>query len=65
MFSYNFKRLLNLIGIALFRKLMIAIKDGNIEQIKEEIAQYIAILLLYRVYFFKNNFIFEFRSKNI
>ena len=43
MFSYNFKRLLNLIGIALFRKLMISIKDGNIEQIREEIAKYIAI----------------------
>ena len=43
MFSYNFKRLLNLIGITLFKKLLIAIKNGNIQQIKEEIAQYIAI----------------------
>jgi len=30
MFTYNFKRLLNLIGIALFRKLMIAIKDEDL-----------------------------------
>jgi mevalonate kinase len=36
MFTYNFKRLLNLIGIALFRKLMIAIKDRDIESIRKE-----------------------------
>ena len=41
MFTYNFKRLLNLIWIALFKKLIIALKDGNLTQIKEEIAQYI------------------------
>jgi len=63
MFSYNFKRLLNLIGITLFKKLLIAIKNGNIQQIKEEIAQYIAIFSIYMFYFFKYDFIFEFRSK--
>jgi len=63
MFAYNFKRMLNLIGIALFKKLIIAIKDGDIQQIKEEIAEYIAISLLYMLYFVKNNFMFEFKSK--
>lgn len=63
MLSYNFKRLLNLIGIALFQKLIIAIKDGDIELIKEEIAQYIAVSLLYLRCFFKNYCMFEFRSK--
>ncbi len=57
MFSYNFKRLLNLIGIALFKKLIIAIKEENIENIKEEIAKYIAISLFYQLYFFKYDFI--------
>ena len=45
MFSYNFRRLLNLIGIALFRKLIIALKEGNIEDIKAEIAAYILLPL--------------------
>ena len=46
-FTYNFRRLLNLIGITLFRKLMIAIKEGDIEKIKDEIAAYIAYFTLY------------------
>jgi len=41
MFTYNFKRLLNLIGIALFKKLCKAIKENNLTKIKEEIAAYI------------------------
>jgi len=41
MFTYNFKRLLNLIGIALFKKLCKAIKNNNLTQIREEIAAYI------------------------
>lgn len=45
MFSYNFRRLLNLIGIALFRKLIHALKYGNIEAIKAEIMTYIAMVL--------------------
>ncbi len=61
MFSYNFRRLLNLIGIALFRKLMIALKDSNIEEIKAEIAAYIAMVLsvwvdfinIFRFYYFR------------
>ncbi len=47
MFTYNFRRLLNLIGIVLFRKLMIALKDGNIDKIKAEIEAYIAYFRLY------------------
>ncbi len=41
MFTYNFKRLLNLIGIALFKKLCKAIKENDLTQIREEIAVYI------------------------
>ena len=41
MFTYNFKRLLNLIGIALFKKLCIAIKNNNLTQIRDEITLYI------------------------
>jgi len=37
MFSYNFKRLLNLIGVSLFQKLIIAMKSKDISAIKEEI----------------------------
>ncbi|NPA59582.1 MAG: IS1182 family transposase [Epsilonproteobacteria bacterium] len=41
MFTYNFKRLLNLIGIVLFKKLCIAIKNNNLTQIRQEIQAYI------------------------
>jgi transposase len=41
MFTYNFKRLLNLIGIDLFKKLCIAIKNNNLTKIRQEIAAYI------------------------
>ena len=34
MFTYNFKRLLNLIGIALLKKLCIAIKENDLSQIR-------------------------------
>ena len=44
MFAYNFRRMLNLIGIALFRKLIIALKEGNVDTIREEIVAYIAHL---------------------
>lgn len=54
MFTYNFKRLLNLIGIALFQKLIIALKEGNIEAIRAEIALHIAGLLAYIARFFQN-----------
>ena len=51
MFTYNFRRLLNLIGITLFRKLLNALKDGNIEEIKAEIVAYIVYFRLYLAYF--------------
>ena len=54
MFTYNFRRLFNLIGIALFQKLMVAIKEGNIEAVKAEIALHIACFLgNMRLLFFK------------
>ena len=51
MFTYNFKRVVNIIGIDLFKKLINAIKlqDMNmIDEIKQEIEVYI---LMIRVYF--------------
>ena len=42
MFTYNFKRLLNLIGITLFRELIKAIKRGSIDDIKPKIAKVLA-----------------------
>ena len=63
MFTYNFKRLLNLIGIALFKKLIIALKDGNLTQIREEIALYIASLRLKVAIFQVNIFMVQFSKK--
>lgn len=51
MLTYNFRRLLNLIGITLFKKLIKASKDGNIEDIKQEIAEYIAVLVFFKAFF--------------
>ena len=63
MFTYNFKRLLNLIGITLFKKLCKAIKNNDLTQIREEIALHISLFLqnishfyttiFYRQYFYK------------
>jgi hypothetical protein len=36
--------LLNLIGITLFQKLIKALKTDNLESIKQEIAEYLAVL---------------------
>jgi len=50
MFTYNFKRLLNLIGISLFQKLINVINSKDtqaIEQIKQDIAEYILYFYLY------------------
>jgi transposase/predicted amino acid-binding ACT domain protein len=47
MFTYNFRRLLNLIGIVLFRKLILALKEGNIDDIKQEIIAYISRFIAY------------------
>ena len=64
MFTYNFKRLLNLIGIKLFQKLIIAVKENNLQDIKEEIAQYIINFLLYIVYFLEKIKDFSLVKKN-
>jgi len=64
MFTYNFRRLLNLIGIALFRKVLIALKDGNIDDIKAEIVAYIAYFRFYFFYIFKIMDFTSFRRKN-
>jgi len=54
MFTYNFKRLLNLIGVHLFQKLMTAIKkEDDLDKIREEIAKYIADSLYIMICFFK------------
>ena len=63
MFTYNFKRLLNLIGIALFKKLLIALKDGDTTKIREEIEAHVAISGLYMLNFLLNIFMLQFSKK--
>ena len=63
MFTYNFKRLLNLIGIALFKKLLIALKDGDLSKIREEIATHITSCRLYMLNFLLNIFMIQFLKK--
>ncbi len=63
MFTYNFKRLINLIGIALFKKLLIALKDGDITQIRKEIALHIASFTLYLLNFLQYLFMVQFSNK--
>jgi hypothetical protein len=53
MFTYNFRRLLNLIGIVLFKKLLKALKNGNIEDIRAEIEAYIALEFYIWLYFIR------------
>ena len=65
MFSYNFRRLLNLIGIALFRKLIHALKDGNIEAIKAEIMTHIAMFLDIWVYLINILGFYNFRREKL
>ncbi len=65
MFSYNFRRLLNLIGIALFRKLIIALKEGNIEEIKAEIVAYISLFLFIWVNYFQTIRFYDFKRKKL
>jgi len=51
MLTYNFRRLLNLIGITLFQKLMRALKSGNLDSVKQEIAEYLAVLDFFGAFF--------------
>ena len=60
MFTYNFKRLLNLIGIALFKKLCKAIKEKDLSTIREEIVAYLLafgvnLAYLLEIYLFLQN----------
>lgn len=65
MLTYNFRRLLNLIGIALFRQVLIALKDGNIYDIKAEIVAYIAYFRFYFLYISQTMNLVRFRRKNV
>jgi len=63
MFTYNFKRLLNLIGTTLFKKLLIALKDGDTTKIREEIEAYIARFRLSIPNFLQNIFMIQLSKK--
>ena len=65
MFTYNFKRLLNLIGITLFKKLCLAIKNKDLIQIREEIAEYILIFMVYMACFLQINLFLQIYRKNL
>jgi transposase len=65
MFTYNFRRLLNLIGIVLFRKLLIALKNGSIEEVKAEIVAYITYFRFYLLSFWKILTFLDFRKENV
>jgi len=65
MFTYNFRRLLNLIGITLFKKLLKAIKSGNIEAIKAEILAYIALFLHIWSNYCKTVGFYDFRGEKL
>ncbi len=59
MFTYNFRRLLNLIGITLFKELCLAIKNKDLTQIREDIARYILVFEFYKTYFLQLFFILQ------
>ena len=65
MFTYNFKHLLNLIGIALFKKLCKAIKENDLTQIREEIALHISLFLQNISYFYKTIFYWQYFYKKV
>ncbi len=65
MFTYNFRRLLNLIGITLFKKLCLAIKNKDLTHIRKDIEEYILLFGLYLTYFLVNIFYLQIYHKNI
>lgn len=65
MFTYNFKRMLNLIGINLFKKLIIAIKKDDLTQIIKDIEEYILIFSVYLAYFIQMTFMMQFYQVKI
>lgn len=60
MFAYNFKRMLNLIGTTLFKKLIISIKEGDLTQIIKDIGEYILLFRVYLAYFSQIIFMVQF-----
>jgi hypothetical protein len=64
MFAYNFKRVLNILGTAMFKKLLIAIKDGNIEQIVKDIQAYRRNIRVFIGYIFNNDFLCLYSTEN-
>jgi transposase len=54
MFCYNFKRVLNILGITLFKKVLLAIKAGDIEAIAQEIARYLSFCTQYSIIYARN-----------
>ena len=60
-----FTRLLNLIGITLFKKLCLAIKNKDLIQIREEIAEYILIFMVYMACFLQINLFLQIYRKKI
>ncbi len=65
MFTYNFKRMLNLIGITLFKKLIIAIKEDNLTQIIKDIEKYILISSVYLACFLQIIFMIQFHQEKL
>ena len=65
MFTYNFRRLLNLIGMVLFKKLCLAIKNKDLTQIRKDIEEYILVFGLYIGNFLVNIFYFQIFSKKL
>jgi hypothetical protein len=74
MFTYNFRRLLNLIGITLFKKLCLGIKNKDLShgacgihtcKITKDIEEYILVFGYYLAYFFANILFLQNYQKNI
>ena len=63
MFTYNFRRLLNLIGLTLFQKLIKAIKRGDIEAIRTEIAEYITHFRVNLLYYLEYMDLLGFKNR--
>jgi len=65
MFTYNFKRLINLIGVNLFQKLIIALKNDDINTIRKEIMAYIDSYIRNMQYISEILNIYIFKEKNL
>ena len=65
MFTYNFKRMLNLIGTTLFKKLITAIKEGDLSQIRKDIEEYILLFRVYMDYYLQIIFMVQFYQQKM